>query len=78
MKKILASFLAIIITLSVIFSAPSIFSNVLAQSLVINNTYDESGYVNKDTNFDTASKNPIVKVVAEGQETTTMSVVCTT
>ena len=67
MKRILASFLAIIITLSVIFSAPSIFSNVFAQSLVINNTYDESGYVNKDTNFDTASKNPIVKVVAEGR-----------
>jgi len=67
LKRVLASFLSIIITLSVIFSVPSIFSNVFAQSLVVNNTYDESGYVNKDTNFDTASKNPIVKVIAEGR-----------
>ncbi|MBE6727869.1 MAG: hypothetical protein E7562_04385 [Ruminococcaceae bacterium] len=68
LKRVLASFLVIIITLSVVCSVPSLFSNVIAEaSLVINNTYDESGYENKDTNFDTKSTLPIVKVVAEGR-----------
>lgn len=67
MKRILASFLVVIITLSVVFSVPSVFSKVFAETLVINNTYDESGYINKDKNFDTASSLPIVKVVAEGR-----------
>lgn len=67
MKRVLASFLAIIISLSVVFCVPSMFSSVFADSLVIENTYDESGYVNKDTNFDTKSTLPIVKVVAEGR-----------
>jgi len=67
LKRVLASFLAIIISLSVVFCVPSMFSSVFADSLVIENTYDESGYVNKDTNFDTKSTLPIVKVVAEGR-----------
>jgi len=67
LRKVLASFLAIIIGLSVMFCVPSVFSDVLAEALVIENTYDESGYVNKDTNFDTKSTLPIVKLVAEGR-----------
>ncbi len=43
MKRVLASFLAIIITLSVMFSVPSIFSMALDEPLVIENTYDEAG-----------------------------------
>jgi len=67
LKRVLASFLAILISLSVMFSVPLVFPNISAEALVITNTYDESGYVKKDTNFDTKSTLPIVKVVAEGR-----------
>ena len=43
LKRVLASFLAIIITMSVMFSVPSIFSMALDEPLVIENSYDEAG-----------------------------------
>ena len=43
MKRVLSSFLAIIIALSVMFSVPSIFSMAFDEPLVIENSYDEAG-----------------------------------